>query len=387
MAAVWRNLGVLRFTSGGLLVFTAISGLLITLWLPRIRTQLQTAKNLRTAQATASLFASVERGDLTLTELANQLSKGASPNAVSYNHNESTTALNLAIGNGDQRMVQMLLEAGADPNLCVPVAPLQAALQRDVEATGYQQLVRLLLNAGADLRSNSLLVDLILEKRIDGCAELLKQRGIDYGLREMCIVGDLALMKEHLTVPIQQESTQVRAYKGTSTLLGIALRCSHAEIANWLLQSGASISVGDEHHRASALHFAAIGNCREMLAPLVLAHCDINVGDVTGDTALNYAIPSSDPETIVALLDLGANANQFNNYLGIYPIHQAAMRYYRAQSQSSDRLSAERIVLALLRSGADVNQCDAQGRTATDLTYEYRNGFEKLVASGSAVEQ
>lgn len=222
----------------------------------------------------------------------------------------------------------------------------------------------------------------MLAERLPDAVAILKQHGIEYGLREMCIAGDIELLKKHLAAPLQENSTHIRAYQGISTLLGIAILNSHTEIAVWLLKSGASTDV-NEVHQANAIHLAAAHNCVELLQPLVLAGCNINAGDCTGDTPLNYAISNSEPATIAALIDLGADVLKFNEELGMYPIHQAAERYYRAHSQNSGAADADRIVIELLAAGADEKQFDASGRTAVDRTRELRASFERLCDSNT----
>ena len=369
----------LRFTIVGGLAFTAICALLMSLWLPRIKSNLEIAENLRKAHASSRLFGNVERGES--NEVAKQLSIGADPNvrskAIWDGHEVITSALNIAVRNGDYASIQILLDAGADPNLAIPNAPLQTALQSDANPSSKQQLATLLLNAGADLRANPMLQDQMLEN-LPSALPILKRPGFDYGLREMCIVGDLESLKGHLAAPIQEELTHVRRYKGTSTLLGIALLRSHSEMAHWLLNSGVSTNV-DDSHNANALTLAAVGNCVAMLKPLVLAGCNINAGDISGDTPLNYAIPQSDAGTIAALIDLGANVNQLNEAIGTYPIHQAAARFYRAHKENAGVPNADQIVLELVKSGANLSQLDTRGRSAIELTHEFRELFETLV--------
>lgn len=231
--------------------------------------------------------------------------------------------------------------------------------------------------------SNQTISDTMLAEKLPDAVAILKQHGIEYGLREMCIAGDIELLKKHLAAPLQENSTHVRAYHGSSTLLGIAILNSHTEMAVWLLKSGASTNV-DDVHQANAIHLAAARNCVDLLQPLVLAGCNINAGDCTGDTPLNYAIPNSEPATIAALIDLGADVLKFNEELGVYPIHQAAERYYRAHTQNSSAADADRIVIELLAAGADEKQLDASGRTAVDRTRELRASFERLCNSNAA---
>lgn len=374
----------LRFTIPGLLVVTGLSAVLVALWLPNVRMQFEIAEAHRITEATKHLLGHVEREEV--TELAEQLSIGADPNANARimwdDRMVSASALNIAIRNGNDGIVQVLLDAGADPNLSVPQAPLLTALERKANVSDKQKLVTLLLNSGAQLQRFS---DIMLAEQLPDVVAILKQHGIEYGLREMCIAGDIESLKKHLAVPIREDSTHIRAYHGSSKLLEIAILNAHIEMAVWLLKSGASTDV-DDVHQANAIHLAAAHNCVDLLQPLVLAGCNINAGDCTGDTPLNYAIPNSEPATIAALIDLGADVLKFNEELGVYPIHQAAERYYRAHSQTSGVIDADRIVIELLAAGADEKQFDASGRTAVDRTRELRASFERLCDSNSATK-
>jgi ankyrin repeat protein len=376
----------LRFTLLSLLLFTGIAALLVAVWLPRIRDQIEertiVEKYTQIASATARLFSDVERQ--ASGELALSLSLGADPDAraevVWDGRKVVTSALNLALRNADYVSVQMLLNAGANPNFALPQEPLMTVLQCRIEPAEKKELVLILLEAGASLTNSS--ADLMLEENLPDAAAILQQHDVEYGIREMCLVGDFGSLRERLQPPLIGKTTGVRNYHEATSLLGIALLRSHTEIAAWLLKSGASTDVGDDHHKTTALHLAAVGNCVEMLSPHVLAGCDINAGDFTGDRPLNYAIPGSKAETISALIALGAEVKALNKNTGEYPIHQAARRYYVAHSQNTGIVDADRIVLELIAAGADENQRDANGRTATDLTKEFQVDFEKLIASG-----
>ena len=374
----------LRFTVAGLLVFTGISAVLVAVWLPNFRVQFETAKSHRITEATKHFLGHVEREEI--TELAEQLSIGANPNATARimwgDRMVSASALNIALRKGNDGIVQMLLNAGADPNLSVPQAPLLTALERRANVLDKQKLGAILLKSGANLRTNLTISDTMLAEKLPDAVAILKQHGIEYGLREMCIAGDIELLKKHLAALLQVNSTPIRAYRGSSTLLGIAIQNQHTEMAVWLLKSDASTDVNDVH-QANAIHLAAAHNCVDLLPPLVLASCNVNAGDCTGDTPLNYAIPNSEPATIAALIDLGADVLKFNAELGVYPIHQAAERYYRAHSQNSGAADADRIVIELLAAGADEKQLDASGRTAVERTRELRGSFERLCDSNA----
>ena len=137
----------LRFTTVGLLSFIAICALFVSLWLPKIKSYIEVAETNRKALANSRLIGNVERGES--NEVAKQLSMGADPNARSKaiwdEQVKITTALNIALRNGDQASVQLLLDAGADPNLATPCAPLQAALESDTTTSNKQRMVILLL--------------------------------------------------------------------------------------------------------------------------------------------------------------------------------------------------------------------------------------------------
>ena len=71
----------------------------------------------------------------------------------------------------------------------------------------------------------------------------------------------------------------------------------------------------------------------------------------------------------------------------IPPIHQAAARFYRAYKENADVANADQIVLELVKSGADLMQLDTRGSTASQLTFEFRELFERLVASQGTVKK
>jgi ankyrin repeat protein len=111
----------------------------------------------------------------------------------------------------------------------------------------------------------------------------------------------------------------------------------------------------------------------------VRAGCDINAADITGETPLDYAIRLSAPETVAALVASGADVKRYNAIDGVSPLHLAAKRFYRSHKEKSGEADANRILLALFAAGADERQLDAKGRTAIELTNEFRDRYEKLI--------
>jgi ankyrin repeat protein len=87
---------------------------------------------------------------------------------------------------------------------------------------------------------------------------------------------------------------------------------------------------------------------------LIKQRADVNVADVDGSTALQWAAHWNDVETVKALLAAGAKPNAANRY-GVTPLHEAAT------------IGSASIINALLRAGATADAVYGDGETALML--------------------
>jgi uncharacterized protein len=116
----------------------------------------------------------------------------------------------------------------------------------------------------------------------------------------------------------------------------------------------------------TALHFAAFFNQPEAAGLLIERGSDITaVASTFGNVQpLHSAVAASNTETVLALLEAGADPNARQSG-GFTPLHGAA--------QNGDRVAVE----ALLANGADTNATTDEGKTAADFARD--KGHEDLM--------
>ena len=108
----------------------------------------------------------------------------------------------------------------------------------------------------------------------------------------------------------------------------------------------------------TALHYAAFHGTPETVQALIAVGADVNAKDKDGLTPLHDAAFHGTPETVQALIDAGADVNA-KGYADQTPLHYAAGYYGKPET-----------VQALIAAGADVNAKDNKGRTAEDILKE-----------------
>lgn len=115
---------------------------------------------------------------------------------------------------------------------------------------------------------------------------------------------------------------------------------------------------------STPLMFAARAGHAQVAAALLDAGAAVNARNDLGVTALHRAVGAGDVATVDLLLARRANPN-LPDSRGLTPLHWAARNKYKDPEGPipGARQRTERIVSALLRTGADANALDRDGRT------------------------
>ncbi|MDH5655085.1 MAG: ankyrin repeat domain-containing protein [Spirochaetia bacterium] len=204
-----------------------------------------------------------------------------------FNPNPSETGtlpLNIAVNEKDIKMLEILLEGGADPNLQEGYGSfaLDKAAQCDDEESGMQ-MTKMLLNYSAKLNlKDEYLGTALITAVSQGYLELAK-----------LLVRNGALLEPNPT--------------GRSALF-YAARKGFFEIAEWLLDQGVNINIVNDD-RETALMAAVEAKKTEMALALIAAGADVNVQTVKKETALLSAVKAGNRELITALRIAGADPN------------------------------------------------------------------------------
>ncbi len=242
-----------------------------------------------------------------------------------------SSKLFVAVQNGNWDKVRQLLLLGHDPNVVVNGrTPLEIALYAEnIDIAG------LLLEKGAGLSFN--------------------RAGDKPSLLEECIGRNLT--RSALFLLSQYPSLPDPTPRGVS-LLNLAAENGNMTIVKELINRGKSVNTRDRSGRTALLEAARVTNA-EMARFLIKSGADVNVHDTQfGYTALMWGAKNT--EIIRMLIDAGAyvNARSAN---GCTPLHSAV---------GSLNLSGVKL---LIEKGADVKAKDNRGVTPLKITTFHRN--------------
>ena len=254
-----------------------------------------------------------EHVDLTRT-VAKQCSEVL--NTVSTSYFEEQTPLSLAIGRGNEELVRVLVDAGADPNVeIVPDYEVGSHLAYAVEE-GDVEIVRLLLEAGADPNvvetegapsyQATPLARAVHNDRAD-LARVLVEAGAELGTAGDAMLAAAIINGRAPMVSILVEAgadVDGRDAKGRPMLYRAFLG-GNANMVGILVEAGANVNATDadgEH----ILFDAILHGSAEIVEILVEAGADVNVKNQYGDSALDKAKLFSNDEMIRILVNAGA---------------------------------------------------------------------------------
>jgi uncharacterized protein len=221
-------------------------------------------------------------------------------------------------------------------------------------------MVQLLLEHGADPNSQAAIynaMDLAIRASNGKIADLLKKHGAEYGPREAVALNRMAEVEAMIQADPSIVTSRVRPMGGARpgwepTLLGVAVRFGHRELASFLIKHGAPLD-SIEGLGGTLLHQAAIGGDPYLIRLLVDHGLDTNARDDHQDTPLHDAWNAPAVAT-EALIEAGANVNAVG-ITGNTALH-IAVAHGRVE-----------IANLLMAAGADPELANARGETAIEL--------------------
>lgn len=301
-----------------------------------------------------------------VSTLRTLLQAGADPNPSTW---YQTPVLVVAARKGQVEIVQELIAAGANVNRGFDELPLHTAAEE-----GHLEVVHLLLDAGANVEAYE----------EDGWTALMGAS----------LAGHLPSVQL-----LVERGANVNAWSQGETPLMLAARGVHREIYDFLypLVSNEIRAIGDrdaEQEMARTVKYrsreqnkavekltdaATDGNLKQV-QQLITSGVDVNAIASCNRTALSLAIQGGHIPVIQALLDAGADPNlpdeTDNGLAGNSPLMEAASTFFATNRGDMVRL--------LIQRGADINQQDADGRTALMLALGYSDidVIETLIKAG-----
>lgn len=151
----------------------------------------------------------------------------------------------------------------------------------------------------------------------------------------------------------------------------LAARCSHGDIVQLLLESGANIEMKDGRGR-TLLHHACRTLLLEGIIYLTSKGCDLNVKDNRGATPLMFAADWSRVSVVEYLLEHGAGVEE-ENRVGETALHWAC------------KSGSLEVVKSLIRKGSDVNAQTVNHDTSLLLSVknDYTEIIKPLIIAGA----
>ena len=255
--------------------------------------------------------------------------------------NSGKTALAYAAGSGmyDPALAQLLLTAGADPNLGNGKRSTPLCVAAEDPDDDVSDLIRLLAANGADVNaagSTDRLTPLMVAAA-DGCignVELLLELGANLGKCDECGEAALAIAAQHGQVGAVKVLLNAGAIvdapdRRGATALAIAAQCGHVQVINALLNAGASVDAADLGGMTAlyrACEFEQNGAVKMLLQRGASANAT-RTSD--GASLLHIAVWQNVASAVRGLMKSGANHHLVHGKRAFTPLQLAAFLGYK----------------------------------------------------------
>ncbi|PTB57717.1 hypothetical protein M431DRAFT_479284 [Trichoderma harzianum CBS 226.95] len=295
------------------------------------------------------------------------------------------TALRYAAVKGHLKICQMLVDSGADPNSPLIQPPILIQMITDYESTENQmEIFDFLISHNADVNAkDSVGTPVLIHASKSGSRIDFVQRLLDHGADVNILNTDnqsalytAALDREEALVKLLLEKGAKVNEMTTSNLTPLYFAVPEPDIVRLLLEKGADPDSSKNAGFTSLMHAAwfSYNESLELLldhnANLELAY-DGDDENLRGWTALSCAVSQASKETVRILADRGADLKRLSEQ-GVPALHQAA---------AADTLS----VLLEFPSRIDVDQLDKDGYSALHKVDVSLENFKLLVNAGANI--
>ena len=264
------------------------------------------------------------------------------------NHHGSTPLSNSS-KNRKNKVVQSLIEAGADLN----IQDNDGNTALHCAALGRQnEMMTTLIKAGADINIRNKKGETYLNTT-DEDGNTLMHHAAGEGDNEEIIT----LIEAGTHLNIQN--------KNKETALHWAASLGHNEVITTFIKAGAHLNI-QTSLGSTPLSIAAERGKNKVVQSLIEAGADLNIQGNDGNTALHCAALGRQSKVITALIEAGADLN-IRNKKGETPLTLATQR------------GKNKVVQSLIEAGADLNIQDNDGNTP--LTIAARRGQYDVVTT------
>ncbi|MEO0787032.1 MAG: ankyrin repeat domain-containing protein [Bacteroidota bacterium] len=226
---------------------------------------------------------------------------------VNYVNGQGWTALIEAADEGSYRSAQLLLAAGADPNLKGRNTYRSAISMAASE--GFPEIMELLLGAGADIDYGFPLHEAAEEGQLE-IVRLLVEKGVNVNELDDRRRTPLARAASEDNPSVVRYLIGQGAEPELGTYLPLHLAAEDGKVAaiRALLEAGANVNARDGHRRTALICAASDGH-HTAVSLLLDAGAEINAQDAWGNTALIAAADDNHQRVVRQLLQAGANTD------------------------------------------------------------------------------
>ncbi|KAJ6529244.1 ankyrin repeat-containing domain protein [Mycena capillaripes] len=279
-----------------------------------------------------------------------------------------STALVAAAYGGQENLVQLLIEHGAD--LDAPCGEYGTALATS-SFCGYENIVRLLLQQGADINARGGRYDFALHAAFANSQEQIARLLLDNGADEnlpVPIYGTVLIDatyhgRESLVRLLLEKGVDVNARADNTSRYNFALHAAVSSgdesIARLLIENGADVNLQFKFY-GSALVAASYFGQDTLVRLLINNGADVNGHIKPYGTALAAASYEGHEQVVELLIDNGADPN-------------AERGEYGPALVAASRAGHQKIVQLLLDSGADINVQDRRYGSAIQAAWQRRH--------------
>ncbi|XP_062579236.1 uncharacterized protein LOC134241175 [Saccostrea cucullata] len=297
------------------------------------------------------------------------IKNGDSHPCKAYYRGRDSTPLYIACQNGHESTLQLLLNNGADINLCKNdgASPLYIACQN-----GHDSTVQPLLNKGADInlceKNGVSPLYIACQNGHDSTLQLLLNNGADINLCDNDGASPLYIACQNghastVQLLLNNGADINLCHKDGASPLYIACQNGHDSTLQLLLNNGADINLC-KNDGASPLYIACQNGHDSTVKLLLNNGAYINLCNKNGTSPLNIACQNGHDSTVQLLLNNGADINLCDND-GVSPFYIACQNGHDSTVQ------------LLLNNGADINLCDNDG--FSPLHVVCNNGHDSTV--------
>ena len=281
---------------------------------------------------------------------------GADVNAA---NKKNITALMLACKKGNEGCINILLNAGADPNIADDdgYTCLHYAADRDCSKEAFQAIITHGPDVNARNKNNTAALMTACKKGNTTAINIIMNAGADPNIADndgyTCLhyAADGDCSEKALQAMIGHGADVNATSKENGTALMTACSNGNAGAINILLNAGADSNIADIDGN-TCLHYIADEDCSRVALQAIIAHgTDVNTTNKENVTPLMTACNNGNAGAINILMNAGADPN-IADHDGYTCLHYVALD------------GSEEALQAIIAHGADVNAANKENVTA-----------------------